>query len=396
MIAAAFYPVFVALGLVVAVEDWREKKIRNRWIGAGLLACAAAVGWLLVNTAAGSFGTRAWLIGEYWMPWRYYGALGLHWLLSVACAVALWRFSVWPAGDAKLFCLFSLQLALIDPQLPGFPRLLFLVLLINTFVPAGLLLGAETIARALAAAARAVLAPAQLLRDAKALADRARVRVLELWPWRWNWLALTVNLLVVFVSFRLLQRRLIGSMGGPEGRLLLFVGLALTWGRVSRLLRDLNLGKASLAGLAFGAVLAQAAGLPVARLAREGAGTFVSFGSFMMVVRLTLGAIAARQQEAALAPSDIRAGVLLEEETFRELKKRPGLGRTLRERYSDGLSETEAAAVRAHLEASGPLECRFYRAVPFAIWLFTGALITFGCRTSAAHAVAGWIREAAR
>ncbi|NNN04453.1 MAG: hypothetical protein HKL90_00995 [Elusimicrobia bacterium] len=58
--------------------------------------------------------------------------------LCATAAGALWWFGVWPAGDAKLFLLLAALYPLTTLGGPSYGRRLFLIALINTFIPASI------------------------------------------------------------------------------------------------------------------------------------------------------------------------------------------------------------------------------------------------------------------
>ncbi len=398
MISALLQALFVLLGLVVSYEDWKERKIRNRWILAGLGLCAAFLTFFLVNSALGYGGVRlasnydeAVLldIGHYYMPWGYYARLALHAALSFACAYALWRYSVWPAGDAKLFIVFALILPLVNPNLPGFPRMLFVVMLINIFVPAGLILSVETLVRL---AARApILARTDWRKEAHAWLDAARVRLIDHWPHRYNLLALSVNLFAFFTLFRFGQRWLLGAAAGPAGRLLVFSGLILVWSPVQRLLCNRILSACALCGLAAAALAAAfLRGVDVLAWIRLGVAMMFNFGMLLSVARVALGALAERQSLASVPADEVHAGMILAEPTWQVLRREPRLAQQLGASYCDGLTADEAQAVKSWLVLDGSrdklAQCRFYRAVPFAAWIFLGCVLTLHCRSTIIHA----------
>ena len=52
------------------------------------------------------------------------------------------------------------------------------------------------------------------------------------------------------------------------------------------------------------------------------------------------------------------------------------MARCLDERRRDGLSASEASAVKAWLKARGSADLAVHRAVPFAAWILIGAVLT--------------------
>lgn len=117
--------VFVVLVGILAVfvlhDDIRYKKIRNRLIVNGLLGGSAL---FLIGLLTGT------------VEWWYFREVLMNASISFLVAFVFWQFSLWPAGDAKLFALFSFLLPLHyywRSYLPFFPSL---ALLVNIFVVA--------------------------------------------------------------------------------------------------------------------------------------------------------------------------------------------------------------------------------------------------------------------
>lgn len=119
-------------------EDNASGKIRNALIAAGLAGVAVALLLLAVQTAfhESPFGSQ---IGMHQaLPTGYFTKYVYHGLAVLLAAVGLWKIGTWPAGDAKLYILVSFAIPVIIPTVEYFPGLLFLSVLINIFVPAGI------------------------------------------------------------------------------------------------------------------------------------------------------------------------------------------------------------------------------------------------------------------
>ncbi len=371
-----YFQLFLVLGLVASLEDWRERRIRNLWILLGMLACLLGLAALLINTLLGERGVRFLDLGEYYLPWPFYPKVAAHLALSLTAALSLWRLEVWPAGDAKLFILFSFFLALIDPNLSGFPLLLFMVLLINVFVPPGLLLAAETLL--LACARIPSLFKLDWGREAKAAAHRTGVRLAQAWPHRAEYLVLGMNLFALFFVLRLAEARFQRLVLGPFGHLLVYLFLCALWERISVLLRLKAAGIAALALASLGALFASLhLRLDLLREMASGLRMAFNFGLFLSLARGAFAAFLERQSLAELKEGEVRPGLLLSEETWERLKKEEALSEKLGAWYPDGLSPEETEALRAWI-AQGGRGAGFtaYRAIPFAVWLFLGALLT--------------------
>jgi hypothetical protein len=124
---------FSVMWFLVARGDWKEQRIAHRYLTIGLAGAAVGYAALLANTGLGVFAKVHWF--HYW---DFYRALASHFFLCAAAAMALWIFRIWPAGDAKLFMFLGFMYPLIS-LFDTFPaERLFLVTLINIFIPAAL------------------------------------------------------------------------------------------------------------------------------------------------------------------------------------------------------------------------------------------------------------------
>jgi len=111
--------IIFGLSAVILFEDIKKKKIKNKWIvlgfGAGFLLFLAGFAYGPIN-----FG--------------YLINVSINTGISFLIGFGIWRLNFWPAGDAKLFILFSFLLPLYHYQntyLNYFPSI---ALLINSFV----------------------------------------------------------------------------------------------------------------------------------------------------------------------------------------------------------------------------------------------------------------------
>lgn len=406
------YYLFLGLGAVVSYEDWTHRRIRNHWIGLGLLACAAGLCYLLWNSLLGYQHQRFGWLGERYLPWAFYPKVLIHLFLSLTAAYTLWRMAIWPAGDAKLYILFALMTALIDPNIPGFPLLLFMVLLVNTFVPAGILFAAETVGIV------ASRAPALLRLDwgkwLKAKAEVVVIRAREAWPYRTQVLTMVVNLFVLFYAMEALQLRFRRLALGPFGNLVLFLLLISLWSRLAGFMRNQAIGLVAFVSLS---AVALAGALrwhwDVWALLVETLKTTVNFGVALSCARILFYWFIEAESLRELRAEHLRAGVVLSDETWAQLSSEGGLSEKLGERYSDGLSEDAAGALKEWLSsrkappqppAEGPAPAApvvspvpsytVYHTIPFAVWIFLGAWFTISRRCNMVELFGPWARHA--
>lgn len=374
MIAVAAFQAFLLFAGVVSYEDWRRRKILNLRIVQGLLACGLFLAWLLLNSALGHGRVRFLGVGEYYFPWAYYPKVAAHLALSVAAGLGFWRLDVWPAGDAKFFIVTSLFLVIVEPNLPGFPFLLFLVMLINIFVPAGLFFAGETLVRG--AAAVPGLFSEGWRNRLKAFVDRCAVRARDAWPHRWGYALLWVDLLLLFIGLRFAQQELMRLPLGPLGQTAVFLGMMLAWPQLSALLsrRAVGLAVLALAAAALAGAFA-ALGWRAWYAVEAGARMTFNFGLFLSGARMVLQWWIEAESLREARTEALQAGDVISEGSWEELNKESG-GK-LGGRYCDGLTEEEAASLRALAARTA-----VYRTIPFAVWIFLGALLTLTTRTT--------------
>lgn len=369
------FGLFLGLGTVVSFEDWSRRKIRNRLILLGLLACVGALGWLLANSALGHRDLRVLGLGEFYLPWRYYPRVLLHLALSFAAALTLWRFSVWPAGDAKFFTVCAFFTALIEPNLPGFPKILFLLMLINVFVPAGVIFAGETVV--IAALRLPRLRQVDWRVWGKAQLDKISVRVREAWPYRVEYLILVFNLVAAFVGMQAAQRRFTFHEASGWMPLLVFVGMCLCWQVVSAVLRRKSVGALAFAGLA--AWLSYGLAVDGWETARRLGGALrmtLNFGLFLMLGRIVFYWFIERESRRALRPDRLEAGVILSDQTRQRLEGEKELSGRLHRSCVDGLTAAEASALKDWFAGRAADEYAVYHTIPFAFWIFLGTLLT--------------------
>jgi hypothetical protein len=128
-------PLIFLIGIIVSYEDFKEGKIKNKWILLGFLygTFIYFIFFLLkiLDVYSHFDFSRIFLLPSF----SFFLKTLINAILSFIIGYLLWYFDIWAPGDAKLFFLFSLLLPLKyywRTALPFFPSF---VLLINTFVP---------------------------------------------------------------------------------------------------------------------------------------------------------------------------------------------------------------------------------------------------------------------
>ncbi|MCR4296058.1 MAG: hypothetical protein NUW21_11025 [Elusimicrobia bacterium] len=393
MTSVLYYGLFVSLASVISFEDWRERKIRNHLILLGLAACAAGFAFLLLNSVLGANRARLWMLGEYYLPLRFYPKLIAHVALSLAAGIGFWRWSVWPAGDAKFFALAAFFTALIDPNLPGFPFLLCLVLLINIFVPAGLVFTAETLVKLALSVPR--LRGVDWGMWLKANGEVISIRAREMWPHRAEYLILIVNLFAFFFALQTALSRFNHFIREPWGSLAIFVLMFAGWGFLVGVLRNKLVGIVAFSALCLAAPVGLLYLHWDVRAGLISAGRMtLNFGMLLSVGRLLFAWIIERDSLRELRAEDLKYGDILSDATWAQVSAEKELAGKIGKRYVDGLSHADVAALKEWLALRPAPGYSVYHTIPFALWIFLGTLLTISYRGSVVTALAPYFIRA--
>jgi hypothetical protein len=126
-----FLPMLFFIGLVTSYQDFKEGKIRNKWILLGLLWGLGIYFLLLIWNLIVPYLSSE--LPTFLVSYLFKSLINS--AISLIIGYLLWYFNLWSAGDAKLFFIFSLLLPLKyywRSALPYFPSF---ALLINIFIP---------------------------------------------------------------------------------------------------------------------------------------------------------------------------------------------------------------------------------------------------------------------
>lgn len=377
-----YFILFIVMGLLVSYEDWKSRKIRNRLILIGLGICGAGYLYLFVNSVMGHWKLRFIGLGEYWLPLRFYPYLAVHFALAASAGLLTWWIRLWPAGDAKFYIVSALFLTLIEQNIVGFPGLVFLRLLINIFVPAGLWILATVALGALIALPR--LRFSDLRRETVALVERTWIRAKDIWPYRYGFAVYLTNIFLLLTALEFLENRFVALavFKGPLGQLMILLVICVLWKPFSWVLSGKGFMKA------WGAL-----GLwwyfdPVLRAQNLGEmmyGSFIHmlmFGVLYAVFRSVVTLFLRKESEETIDAKRLKPGMILSEEAWDAVEEAAESEDAVPERYPDGLFPEDIETLRSWTQLPD-LMVSVYRATPFAVWVFTGALLTLTFRKNA-------------
>ncbi len=352
--------VFAALGLLIAYEDFKTHKIRNVRILSGLAVCALGY--------AAFLGVRLWTGSG--VPLDFFGRAAVHALLSVIIALSFWQTDIWPAGDAKLFILAAILLPLIDLHPPRFPHALFLVLLINIFIPCMLFTLLYIVFRYSRKWMEGTTSPGWLVLQWR---DFIQAKVRALAPQDMKLLLGFLSLFLAGTAVRFVLLR--ASSYWLTLHALFYLLLYLYWDPLSSLMKN-KMGTAliflSAAYLALGAAFFPAA---LGAHLRYAFGVYAGFGGLFMLLRVVLEAgtkalegrvIDAAGVQAGMVPLDLKLDPSFHWEDFGPLSR-------------DGLSAEQAEQLRAWAQPLPPA----LRLITvsgdnraFAGWIIGGTVLT--------------------
>lgn len=362
---------FVLWGWGIAAADLRSRKVPNRMVLTGLYAALAAASLFLMETLLGEAGHS----GNY-LLWNFYGYYMVSLALAVGVGFFLWYSEVWPAGDAKFFIAGLALLPLIDFQIRGFPRSLWLSILINSFVLGSvyyvfrffsrtyrgyrhrddeLLLKIEAIKRDLAAGWRSFLEGGY---------GRGLLYGVFLF-------FLFFLYQVASVSFKGHLQRIVPDLG------LLFFILFIGWEKVSGLLSGVRVRL--VLSLLFVSYFAY--GLANFREelllgARESALNVVKFSAILGVGRLLLVSLMEKFSTVEVPVSEVAPGMVLSRRYAEIFRKDEFFKDVLEDSFRDGITPEEAELVRrwgAAIPRENP-KIEVMVGTPFALWIFAGCL----------------------
>ena len=378
-IRAISWVVFLVVGLWAAWKDVRERRVGNRWLLAGLGSAALLYAALALGIGWTAFGAADGFLLK----------VVLDAVLGAAAAIALWRCGLWPAGDAKLFIVFCLLVSLMDPNLRGFPQYLWLILLVNTFVIASLFILGLLVFEWVLMLAHLTTKDGQ--KEARAFADRVRRRLREEWPYRGRYVILVWNTFALFILFRLCRSYWQGS-ATPLENLALYAGFYAAWGFLSQFLARGDIAKVSFLIVAL--IVAPAGLFWKPRLLSEiwaGSRQAAGFWFLMPLGRLVINFYLDSTRRYRVEPKHLRPGLILSQESWQTLMPSVGGGAAAEPwtRYADGLSAEEVSWMEQNAMAQVGAGLEAHHAVPFAQWLFLGALWTVLQRKNVVECLVG-------
>ena len=279
---------------------------------------------------------------------------------------------------------------LIDPNLAGFPFFLFLMLLINIFVPAGLVFAAETLAMV------ALRAPA--LREVdwpmwrKAKLEMVRIRLREAWPHRVEYTVLAVNLFAFFILVQAGQGSFLKGLHEPLRSLVIFMFMFVFWRGLLSVLMNKKVGLAAFIALSAWVVCGTFLWrLPIGARLFSAMKMLLNFSMLLSVGHVFFCRFIERESLREMKVEQVQQGVILSDSTWAKLSSEDELAGKIGGRYADGLTQSDAETLRSWLTRRGAADFTVYQTIPFAVWIFLGTLLTLSGRASVVTLLAPYL-----
>jgi hypothetical protein len=368
-VSLLFLAAFTAWAVRVVAGDLASRKIYNssirtglKLLAAGLLACGL---WTCLGYAGRS---------QSFLNAGFYALFAAHLFWTALAGMILWYAEVWPAGDAKFFMLVSAALPLANPYIRNFPGFLYLTLLINIFVAAGLWVLGSFVASGFGSASPAEFFAAQWggvkERFSPPAGGAGRA-------------AAAASLLNVGLLF-LLQQVLTMEARGLLARFfarpdMLFFFLFILWGKVGDAFRSrrwvLASGACYLAYLGLGLFFFRDR---LWLMLGAAASNLIKFGLLLFVGRFLLEFLMERKDARYVTAAELAPGAVLSVKAANSLKANPAFEGMFDDCFKDGLTAEQVEALKTwlgKLQVPDP-KVEIVAGRPFALWIFAGAALT--------------------
>lgn len=356
-------PAIAALLSVVVWEDFKETKIRNKWILGGVAYGA------MVNIAVVIFGALA----GYDFVYAQAAFTLLNAVISFAAGYAMWKYGVWAAGDAKLFSLVAFLLPLDFYKHAVMPWFNSFALLINIFIPYILIVSMQALV------AMVLLIPRTLKNKGLNFSFRQLFQsVFTLKTFSVVWGIVFALILIQCLVFFVRSSQLVAVLNNS-----LVVFLVIFLGQ-RKLKAVFEKGYARI----FSYFLAVNIFLYMWVMKRMALSGFLEsmfqrtllVMALMIVFNSIINWFIKRSETKTIDVGDVKEGDVLSTETLSEIG---GASADIGRVGAEGLTEEQRQILLR--SANKPARIMIYRRHPFSIYIAVGAIITMLLKTSLIH-----------
>jgi len=368
-------PIFI-IGIITSFEDYKYGKIKNKWIKIGFLWGLIILALIIfLNLFSPSLSINP----------SYLSQIFINTIIAFIIGLLMWYWTIWSAGDAKLFILFSFLLPLkfySNTYLSYFPSF---ALLLNIFIVALTVFLITLILNFLFYI---------LKREKKDLTEKERITQRKKMKENISsFIKEVLDLLVIFfVMVSLVGITLRGSL--KEGltyffgtilgleNWVLFIAVLAIFIFLMKFLRKLKklfyiIAVFLLIWLFYVWFKFDQSPLLTIR-PMLGTTAILVFGG--LIFRKTFDWYVNRKEIQEIDVKNIKTGTRLTEESLRILENKGETKKFFKESigkiHSDGLSEEQVLFLKKFVENKKIEKLKIYKLSPFAIWIFIGLIIT--------------------
>jgi len=366
----AYLAVFSIWAVNVVNIDMAVKRIPNARVLLGAKLLLLALTLLLVNSWMGARGG----VSSY-LNWNFYLLWCAHLFWAALAGVILWYSEIWPAGDAKFFILSAAWLPLINPYLNNFPNYLFLSLLVNIFVAAGLAAVGGFIASGFYK-----VSPADFFKEVFVDVKKHFTDMAGGSGNKWALAAYAANMTFLFLLQQILNsesRHFVGRfLARPD---ILYFFLFFLWDKIGSVFT----GKKWMLATTLCYVVYFFAGYfyfydRLAALVLYSLINVFKFSLILFFGRFMLEFLMEKKDTAYLGPAELQPGMILSSKAAATLKANTAFEGAFDDCFKDGLDPEQIGLLKewmGKLAVPDP-KIEIVNGRPFAVWIFAGAVFT--------------------
>ncbi len=363
---------FVIWGYFISVEDLKTSKISNKRIILGFRLLFVFFIAQAANSILGKYG-----YGEIYLNKIYFYYLFLNMALAIMGGIILWYGEIWPAGDAKFFITSVSLLPLALPEIAGFPGYLWLSVLINTFVIAGI----YAVARFLYESYRMKLSgdndAFKELRDFKEKiraffaenSGKTAARKIA---------GIFFSLGIIFLAKQVLNMYLMGLLGRSLSKAyIIYFLLFFGWEKAGKIFqkKSWKIAMGVLYAVYFSAGMIFFRDEVLSHVLKA-LSNVVKFSVILTLGRFVLEYLVEKKNAYWVSSKDVKEGMVLSSFSIKSVRTNEEIAPLFEGYYKDGIDSEQAQALSAWLSKidGGKGKLEMVKGYPFAFWIYLGCI----------------------
>jgi len=379
------------LGIMTSFSDIKYGKIRNKWIVRGLIYGIVAYFFLGLWTILGILGAS--FVHIYARP-HYYLAIFINTLISFGLAYFLWQFKLWAAGDAKLFMVFAFLIPLNYYSNFHFKYFPSFALLLNIFIFIFIFLVISVIFNLFKKGLIIFKNPYDFIKKTRDIKRVFRKKIVESQKeiklnYK-NSFKIFLEVGMLFLLLRILRekaRSLLGNVFFDQSYI--FLALFFLYKLLSKFLKK-DKKILLISGFIFAGYLIYGMIYFREGIIQEIVGVFKMSIGFMLIFKIgkrVLNFYIRQFEKRKIKIKKLKPKIILTEMILKKIEKDDkkfyfeNIGRL----YPDGLTEDQTEQIKKWCQERKIEEIEIYKTLPFAPFVFLGALITLIFKGSLFH-----------